>query len=428
MDITRSELTAALRTVGLLGTVESGMFDNVLLPPGGTDYSSQIQELQAKDASQDSTIVQIDQRVVTLENKDTVDYSTQISELKATDTAQDGRITAAEASLLTKAGLVNGKVPYEQLPQFPVGRKVNVANQASRFALPVYADLTIAYQSDTGDAWGLDANADPAISNNWSKLGNAQGIGVASFNGRTGNIGPMSGDYNTGQITEILDKRFVTSDQITQWTTAASATKITSFNGRSGAVSPALGDYTADLVTEGTNRKWLTPTQISTWDAKETTTGSQTKATAAQAAAKTYADSTFIPLNQKNAANGVAPLDSSSRVPVANLPTFLPRRQRTWHDLLATNVKDVWYATPSDVETDIYIATSAENSGAYVLIEARQNSSGTIFSFFGTTVSSTTNGPTVSTVCNVTVPQGWEYRLKGSSLGTRTLTRWYELR
>lgn len=344
MEITRSELITALRRVGVLGTVESGMFDNILSPNAGSDHTAEIQELQAKDVTQDS------------------------------------RITANEAALLTKAGLINGKVPYEQLPEFPVGRKVNVANQAARFALPVYADLTIAYQSDTGDAWGLDANADPAISNNWSKLGNAQGIGVASFNGRTGNIGPMSGDYNTGQITEIVDKRFVTG------------------------------------------------TQITTWDAKETTTGSQSKATAAQTAAKTYADSTFLPLGQKNAASGVAPLDSSSRVPVANLPSFLPRRQRAWYDLLATNVKDVWYTTPSDVETDIYIATSAENSGAYVLIEARQNSASTIFSFFGTTVSSTTNGPTVSTVCNVTVPQGWQYRLKGSSLGTRTLTRWYELR
>lgn len=36
MEITRSELTAALRTVGLVGTVESGMFDNVLTPGGST--------------------------------------------------------------------------------------------------------------------------------------------------------------------------------------------------------------------------------------------------------------------------------------------------------------------------------------------------------------------------------------------------------
>lgn len=344
MKMTRDDLLTALRRVGLVGTVSAGMFDNLLEQNGGTDYDPQITALEQKNIS------------------------------------QDARISASEASLLTKADLVNGKVPYENLPEFPVGRKVNVANRSARLALSTYTDLTIAYESDTGDAYGLDANTNPAIDSNWSKLGNALGVGVSSFNGRTGNIGPQVGDYNTAQITEVVNKQFVTDTQKVEWSD------------------------------------------------KETTSGSQSKATAAANSAKSYADGKFLPLTQKAVANGVAPLDATSKVPVINLPSFLPQRQRVWNDVLATNVKDQWYTTPTDVETDIYIGTSAENSSSYILIEARQNSSSSVFSFFGTTVSSATGGPNISTVCSVTVPQGWQYRLKGSSLGTRTLTRWYELR
>lgn len=425
MEITRSELITALRRVGLLGSVDSGLFDNMLSPTGGSDHTAEIQELQAKDVTQDS------------------------------------RITANEAALLTKAGLINGRVPYEQLPEFPVGRKVNVANQAARFALPVYADLTIAYQSDTGDAWGLDANADPAISNNWSKLGNAQGIGVASFNGRTGNIGPMSGDYNTGQITEIVDKRFVTSDQITQWNTATSAAKVISFNGRSGVISPVSGDYTADLITEGTNRKWLTPTQISTWDAKETTTGSQAKATAAQTAAvssaKTYADSTFIPLSQKGAANGVASLNASSKVPLANLdvstliplsqkganlgvatldstgklagsqvPTYLGQVPRIWREVKAQRGVNIYYRNNNASEQIVFVRHKPTTATTrFTQIVVRLNSSSQWFTF--NTIQPTTVG--ASEGLTVTVPGGWEYAVtsNGGTTDINLIDAWYEM-
>lgn len=206
--------------------------------------------------------------------------NSKVDSTAANTVVLDQRLSTTELDIRKKADLVAGKVPLNQLPDIPVGRKVNVANKAARLALPRYADLTIAYESDTGDAWGLDANANPAIEANWSKLGNAQAAGVLTFNGRTGNVAPQSGDYNTNQITETLTKEFVT------------------------------------------------PEQKAEWSAKETPTGAQAKADAAQTAAtnaaNTYADSTFIPLVQKGSGNGVAPLDSDSKVPLANLMMDVP--------------------------------------------------------------------------------------------------------
>lgn len=236
------------------------------------DYSPQIQDLQNTTTQQATSIGDLTSKDVTQDDR--------LTAVESKNTTQDTRLNAAETALTLKADLVGGKVPMGQLPDIPVGRKLNVANRAARLALSSYADITIAYESDTGDAYALDANHDPAIDANWSKLGNALGIGVASFNGRTGNISAQANDYNTSQITEVLTKQFVTQEQKDDWSS------------------------------------------------RETTSGAQTKATAAQtvavASAKTYADSTFIPLSQKNVASGVAPLDTNSKVPLANLMVNVP--------------------------------------------------------------------------------------------------------
>lgn len=412
---------------------------------GGVDYSPQIQALQNKDAAQDTLIsavdtkadsvaqnnVILDQRISTLEDRPApTDYSSQITAIQAKDVLQDSRITALDGNMLNKASLVSGKVPYSQLPEFPVGRKVNVANQAARFALSMYTDLTIAYQSDTGDAWGLDANADPAISANWSKLGNAQGIGVASFNGRTGNIGPMSGDYDTGQITELVVKRFVTTDQIAKWDATSGAVGVTSFKGRSGAVVPASGDYTADLVTESSTKKFVTPTQITSWDGKETTTGSQTKATTAQtaatSAAKTYADSTFIPLSQKATVNGVASLGSDGKVPKAQLPTYLPQSQRIWRNVKASRVVTNWWLNSSGNDMTVFVRTTENTANSrYIRGLIRQDAAGTSFDFRSDAIN---NANSRWITLSLQVPAGWQYSIPTDG-GTTTanIEYWYEM-
>lgn len=408
---------------------------------GGVDYSPQIQALQNKDAAQDTLIsavdtkadsvaqnnVILDQRISTLEDRPApTDYSSQITAIQAKDVLQDSRITALDGNMLNKASLVSGKVPYSQLPEFPVGRKVNVANQAARFALSMYTDLTIAYQSDTGDAWGLDANADPAISANWSKLGNAQGIGVASFNGRTGNIGPMSGDYDTGQITELVVKRFVTTDQIAKWDATSGAVGVTSFKGRSGAVVPVSGDYTADLVTESSTKKFVTPTQITSWDGKETTTGSQTKATTAQtaatSAAKTYADSTFVPLTQKAAVNGVASLGSDGKVPAAQLPTVT---SPIWR-VNSTKVVGTWYTNSSGNVMFLNLRTAASTATSRFLnVQTRANSTATSLHQRSTAISTATE-KWIQLLA--VVPPGWQYMVDTFGGSTTANTEfWHEM-
>lgn len=367
----------------------------------GGDYSTEIAALQAKD-------VELEQRVVTLEEAGTnpVDYGPQITALQGKDVQQDGRLNSLEGSMVNKATLVSGKIPYEQLPEFPVGRKVNVANRAARLALPVYADLTIAYESDTADAWGLDANADPAIDANWSKLGSAQGIGVASFNGRTGNIGPMTGDYDAGKISELVDKRFVSTAQITAW------------------------------------------------DVKETTTGAQTKATTAkteaQAAAKTYADSTFVPLSQKATANGVASLDSTGKVPVAQLktntasgvplldatgklltsqlPTNLPTAQRIWRDVKGSRTVDAYttHTGGNGNEMKVYVRSmSSTLTTRHIVAIVRQSSTSPIFLFRSDAYGAA--GDRWQHLY-LNVPHGWQYSIRSDGGSTTAnIEYWYEM-
>ena len=71
-------------------------------------------------------------------------------------------------------------------------------------------------------------------------------------------------------------------------------TGVTTFNNRTGAVTPQTGDYTADMV--GARPDTWTPTAD---------------------------DVGAIPASQKGAASGVAELDSTGRVPVAQLPSYV---------------------------------------------------------------------------------------------------------
>lgn len=98
------------------------------------------------------------------------------------------------------ASLVAGKVPASQLPDPAAGRKVIVADQAARLALPVWDDLTIAYQQSDSTTWGLDADANPSVAGNWSLMGSTAVDGVSAFNGRTGVVLPQAGDYTPAQV------------------------------------------------------------------------------------------------------------------------------------------------------------------------------------------------------------------------------------
>jgi hypothetical protein len=373
-----------------------------------TQQDTKLDSIQAKDAEQDSQLSSLNskvdaavatttsqaERISTLENN-YVDYAPTIHDIQTKNTEQDGaitlangkndiqdlrlddaesllssqasRLTTAESTLATKADLVSGKIPLSQLPDLPVGRKVSVADKAERLGLAVHPDLTIAYESDTADAWALDAGEDPSIEANWDKLGNAQATGVQSFNGRTGNVAPTTGDYTTAQITTSSDRAFISDADRVRWDNKSTPTSVeaavsglrteveagyiktstrgvvngTATLGTDGKVptaqlpplglttlqsqridqieslarlADAKGDSAATNILAVDNRL----TQVDN-DSKSRDTAQNTRLTALETASANH-----IPTSQRGAVNGVAPLNASSQVPLVNLPVNIP--------------------------------------------------------------------------------------------------------
>lgn len=319
------------------------------------DYAPTIQAIQTKNTEQDNAI--------TLASGKNEEQDLKIAALESTSTSYNTRMNTIESSLPNKADLVSGKIPFSQLPDLPVGRKVSVANKAARLGLSTHPDLTIAYESDTADAWALDAGEDPAIEANWDKLGNAQATGVQSFNGRTGNVAPQSGDYITDHISETLTRQFISPNDRTRWDDKATVTQVlastsglrteveagyiktstrganngTATLGADGKVptaqlpplgltttqsqridqieslarlADAKGDSAATNILAVDNRL----TQVDN-DSKNRDTAQTTRITAVETASASH-----IPSSQKGVPNGVAPLNANSIVPTVNLP------------------------------------------------------------------------------------------------------------
>ena len=110
-------------------------------------------------------------------------------------------------------------------------------------------------------------------------------------------------------------------------------TGVTTFNGRTGAVLPASGDYTADMVGARPD-SWLPTTQeINAVPTSRTVNGHALDANITLSAddvgarpstwTPSAADVGAIPASQKGANNGVAELDSTGRVPSAQLPSYV---------------------------------------------------------------------------------------------------------
>lgn len=103
------------------------------------------------------------------------------------------------------------------MPDIASGRKIKVNSEADRLTVSTYPDLTIAYQMDDGSSWVINGNDDPSNIDNWTKLGSALISQVSSFNGRTGNVAPESGDYTSDMITETDEKQFASKDEKISW-------------------------------------------------------------------------------------------------------------------------------------------------------------------------------------------------------------------
>lgn len=103
---------------------------------------------------------------------------------------QDRKVVHVDAS---------GKIPTSELPQIDTVERNTVANQAARLALPVSTKFRITIQNDVQRQFYLDPNLDPSVSANWVDGGSVASA-VTSFNSRTGNVTPQTGDYTASQV------------------------------------------------------------------------------------------------------------------------------------------------------------------------------------------------------------------------------------
>lgn len=84
--------------------------------------------------------------------------------------------------------------------------------------------------------------------------------GVMTFNGRSGSVLPVAGDYNATQVN-------YSAQQTVKQKIDALVTGVSSFNGRSGSILPVAGDYDATQVSysSGTSVKQKIDNVAGTW-------------------------------------------------------------------------------------------------------------------------------------------------------------------
>lgn len=444
------------------------------------DFTPEIQAINQKDEDQDT--------LISLATSSNEAQDLLIATLDSISVSTISRVVNLEEVLPNKADLVSGKIPLSQLPDLPVGRKISVADSVARLALSQHSDLTIAYETDSGDAWALDANEDPSNPSNWDKLGNAQAIGVQSFNGRTGNVSPQSGDYDTNMILPTTERSFISNNDRTRWDNNATPAQVTAAVsglrsevqsayipttqrgveggvatlGSDGKVVPTqlpplgmtatqaqrltqvestanLADQKGDLAATNILAVDQRLTQVDTdvrasVTALESTVGtnktaSETRDTAQNTrltALETKTAAANIPLSQKSANNGVAPLDAAGKVPLINLPAFLPQGGRIWRDVKASRVVGQYYINETGNERVIYIrCTTSTDAQRYLRGVIREASGQTVFDFRSDAVGAAGNRWFHITMH---VPPRWQFALDAAGGSTTAnIEYWHEL-
>lgn len=106
-----------------------------------------------------------------------------------------------------------GKINPSQLPALAIGNTFVVASQSAMLLLDAQqGDLAV--RTDLNKTFIL-TTADPTTLANWQELLTPTDA-VASIFGRTGAVTAQNGDYNTGQVTEVTDKKYVTDAEKTK--------------------------------------------------------------------------------------------------------------------------------------------------------------------------------------------------------------------
>lgn len=139
------------------------------------------------------------------------------------------RLTKANILLAVAALLISYAVFGNYVPGVKAQNPVispsyeTVAANTPHTNCPVMPGVTAWCKASDG-LWESDAGGA------WFKLGASNGTGVTSFNGRTGAVVSIAGDY---KYTDL----------------SGSFPGVTSFNGRTGTVTPVFGDYGYSLLS-----------------------------------------------------------------------------------------------------------------------------------------------------------------------------------
>jgi stage V sporulation protein SpoVS len=154
----------------------------------------------------------------------------------------------------------------------------------------------------------------------------AAGSGVSSFEGRTGVVVSVAGDYSASEITNIPAGDIVATNVQAAINELDNEKLEVAHEGAGGAVHPVATDVVAGFLSPSDKTKLDSIASGATLNqsdafllARANHTGTQVATTISNFDAAADARITV----QKGNANGLAPLDATSKVPIANLPASL---------------------------------------------------------------------------------------------------------
>lgn len=119
-------------------------------------------------------------------------------------------------------------------------------------------------------------------------------------------------------------------------------------------------------------------------------------------------------------------LDENSRVPIGNLPTFMPQRASAWRNVKGSRVVGQYYITTSNNDTHLHIrAAGSTNTERYLHLLIRENNTAPEFDIRSDVFGAAGNRwVQISTV----VPAGWQYALTATGGSTTAnIEFWYEM-
>ncbi|MGG5825913.1 hypothetical protein [Aeromonas salmonicida] len=121
--------------------------------------------------------------------------------VKKASAEQEGAVKLGVAGGAARLG-EDGKISTEQLPPIDTVRRVTIANEAARLALPPSNRFTIAIQMDNQNQYYLDPNMLASFKGNWIPAGSIAAA-VTSFKDRTGKVEPQAGDYTAEMVDAV---------------------------------------------------------------------------------------------------------------------------------------------------------------------------------------------------------------------------------